>query len=553
MGFQIAYNTGFSFAFVSAFYILFYIKERVSRSKLLQFVSGVNIKIYWVVSFLWDYGSFIITILLYIGTMAIFQEDNWKTATELGRVFAVMLLFAWSTLPLVYLASFLFPVPSTGFVRTSILFILFGVILFMVVFIMEADLFDLKSATEIMDYIFMLFPPYSLARSLSNTDVLGRTTQLCNEACNLFPVCTSLDLICKLEIPLFANLKQCCDIPDVFSYDKRAIGKNVTSLGIMGLLFFVILFMIEYRALDWIIYRKKVPSNIPETEDDVMDSDVFNEKQRIKAMSHMEISQQNLVLRNVTKYYNDFRAVNQLCVGVEQGECFGLLGVNGAGKTSTFKMLTGDEAITAGDAWVQGISLRTSMNRVNQMIGYCPQFDALLEDLTGREHLKIYCLLRGIPTERIKEISSIMSDELNFTKHLDKITKAYSGGNKRKLSTAIALLGNPSCVYLDEPTSGMDPGAKRQLWDVICKVRKQGKSIILTSHSMEECEALCSRLAIMVNGEFKCLGSTQHLKNKFSEGFLLTIKLARNDKHNEGSLQKVKNFVQSHFKGAVLK
>lgn len=167
--------------------------------------------------------------------------------------------------------------------------------------------------------------------------------------------------------------------------------------------------------------------------------------------------------------------------------------------------------------------------------------------------MKIYCLLRGISNERIASISTSMADELNFSKHLDKVTKAYSGGNKRKLSTAISLLGNPAVVYLDEPTSGMDPGAKRHLWDVICKVRKQGKSIILTSHSMEECEALCTRLAIMVNGEFKCLGSTQHLKNKFSEGFLLTIKLSRNEDQTHGDIQKIKDFVNKHFKGAVMK
>lgn len=102
-----------------------------------------------------------------------------------------------------------------------------------------------------------------------------------------------------------------------------------------------------------------------------------------------------------------------------------------------FKMLTGDETITSGEAWVEGISIKSDMNKVHQKIGYCPQFDALFDDLTGRETLKIFALLRGIPTDEIDEVSTRLAIELAFTKHLDKRTSAYSGGNKRKLSTAL--------------------------------------------------------------------------------------------------------------------
>jgi ATP-binding cassette, subfamily A (ABC1), member 3 len=256
-----------------------------------------------------------------------------------------------------------------------------------------------------------------------------------------------------------------------------------------------------------------------------------------------------------------------------RSECFGMLGVNGAGKTSTFKMLTGDETISSGEAWVDGISIKTNMNQVHQRIGYCPQFDALIDDLTGRETLKIFALLRGVPRNEIARVSLQLADELNFTKHLDKRTKAYSGGNKRKLSTALALIGDPSVIYLDEPTSGMvrhlaltdglivafggsqDVGARRQLWNMVIKARNAGKSVVLTSHSMEECEALCTRLAIMVNGEFKCLGSTQHLKSKFSKGFFLTIKIGSDNRAEDlnEKITEVKQFVSQNFSSAVLK
>lgn len=129
-------------------------------------------------------------------------------------------------------------------------------------------------------------------------------------------------------------------------------------------------------------------------------------------------------------------------------ECFGLLGVNGAGKTSTFKMITGDTIISSGDVFVSGISLKTNLADVHKMIGYCPQFDALLDDLTGIETLEIFGLIRGYPKKNIEYIIYFLANILNFTKHLDDKVENYSGGNKRKLSTAIAIMGNPDVVYL---------------------------------------------------------------------------------------------------------
>lgn len=243
-------------------------------------------------------------------------------------------------------------------------------------------------------------------------------------------------------------------------------------------------------------------------------------------------------------------------------ECFGLLGSNGAGKTTTFKMLSGDETISFGNAWIKGNSLKTSLKKVHRHIGYCPQFDALIVDLTGRETLRLFALMRGVPSDKIPHLTLCLAKEFGFVKHLDKQVKAYSGGNKRKLSTVLALLGNPSVIYLDEPTSGMDPGAKRNLWNGICRLRDSGKTIVLTSHSMEECEALCTRLAIMVNGEFKCIGSTQHLKNKFSQGFVLIVKAQKNEseeKAKDGStvsiqhLEQIKRFITTQFQNAQLK
>uniref|UniRef100_A0A673J9Q2 P-type phospholipid transporter n=1 Tax=Sinocyclocheilus rhinocerous TaxID=307959 RepID=A0A673J9Q2_9TELE len=242
-------------------------------------------------------------------------------------------------------------------------------------------------------------------------------------------------------------------------------------------------------------------------------------------------------------------AVDRLCVGIPPGECFGLLGVNGAGKTSTFKMLTGDSVVTSGEAYLAGKSVLTEIDEVHQNMGYCPQFDAISDLLTGREHLEFYGILRGVPEKEVCEVADWGIRKLGLMKYVDKAAGSYSGGNMRKLSTAMALIGGPPVVFLDEPTTGMDPKARRALWNCILSIIKEGRSVVLTSHSMEECEALCTRMAIMVNGRFRCLGSVQHLKNKFGDGYTIILRVAGADPQ----LQPVMEFIERELPGSTLK
>lgn len=206
-------------------------------------------------------------------------------------------------------------------------------------------------------------------------------------------------------------------------------------------IFFIIICLIKdhlvvERCFQKIIGRFKVA---PRKDQTTIDDDVRREDEKVLQMIDEELKFGNLIMQNLTKFYGNHLAVNQLNLRVGSGECFGLLGINGAGKTTTFKMMTGDELISSGDVWIKGHSMKNEMIRAQQSIGYCPQFDALLFNLTGRELLKIFALIRGIPMKEIKGITKVLSTELGFHMHLDKKSKDYSGGNKRKLSAALVI------------------------------------------------------------------------------------------------------------------
>ncbi|KAL7030128.1 hypothetical protein ACKWTF_006533 [Chironomus riparius] len=568
LGFNIALNTGFSMALVASVFIMFYIKERISKAKLIQIVSGANKFLFWIVSFVLDYFIFFLITMLYILIMAAYQKDGLSTFDELLRNTIIILVFGLAVLPFTYVLSFAFKLPTTGLVTTAITYIVSGTLFYTVYFVLISDLLDLRWVGDPLGWTFLIFPHYSLTKGMSNLNIMQTTISTCDAQCATIQGC-SYELMCNTDLPcdmsplpnplpFLCQLQKDCCSRNFYNLGDDGIGIMLIALVIVSITSFIVLFIIEFRVIQTLIVmirKPKIPRNIPESEDGFVDSDVAVEKEKVKRYTEYISAKDNLVLKDFTKFYGNFMAVNQLCIGVGRGECFGLLGVNGAGKTSAFKMLVGDENISAGDAWIDGISIRRYLNKVHKRIGYCPQFDALIDDLTGRETLKIFALLRGIPRKYINDVAVQLADDLNFIKHLDKKTKEYSGGNKRKLSTALTLIGDPSVIYLDEPTSGMDVGARRQLWNMVIKSRNSGKSIVLTSHSMEECEVLCNRLAIMVNGEFKCLGSVQHLKNKFSKGFFLSIKAGFDSNADVLSrkLLLVKDFVSRTFSGAALK
>lgn len=221
-------------------------------------------------------------------------------------------------------------------------------------------------------------------------------------------------------------------------------------------------------------------------------------------------------------------AVNGLYLGIKPNECLGLLGPNGAGKTTAISMLCGLFEPTSGDAEVDGrrIGDASELHKIHQTMGVCPQHDVLWGDLTGREHLLFYGRLKGLHGRALEDEVAATLEEVKLTFAADKASGKYSGGMKRRLSVANALMGSPRVVYLDEPSTGLDPSARRTLWDCIVAAKGKNKSIVLTTHSMEEADALCDRLAIMARGKLRCIGKAAELKKRFGAGFTFTISVS---------------------------
>ncbi|KAK3588921.1 hypothetical protein CHS0354_023682 [Potamilus streckersoni] len=508
----------FAFTCVPLGLILFVINEMSNMERHLQRVGGVGTFMYWITSLIWDLVMYSLTVALVFALLAIFRLNSFWARENAAAVIVLLLLYGWALLPMMYTVSKLFKEGSTAYFTMFCINIFIAISTLVCIFLLNffQSSLVIKNAYSIVKYVFLIFPPYCLGEGLI------KLTEN------------------QIQSEIFARFGT-DSYKSPFSFDL--IAWNLVAMAIEGFVFFIILFFSEARCE----FTRSVAS-LTSHERSKEDNDVSQERLRVQTgYSRGEV----LVVNDLSKVFKrngiSFFAVDHISFGVPKGQCFGLLGFNGAGKTTTFRMLTGDITPSGGIAQVLHKTIRHCDSSIGVNIGYCPQVDALDKFLTVSELLYCHASLKGIPAPHIKMAVEKVMSSLQLKPIANKVIKACSGGMKRKVSLAIALIGDPPVILLDEPTTGMDPASKRLTWNCLQETLENGQSIILTSHSMDECDILCGKLAIMVNGQLKCLGSPQRLKYKFGEGY--TVKLYMSDFST--SQDRLYEFISTYFPGAM--
>ncbi|XP_052004328.1 uncharacterized protein abca12 [Xyrauchen texanus] len=522
--------TGYSI--MTASFVIYEVQEHHTGSKRLQQISGISETFYWIINFFYDMALYMVPVVLSVAMVAAFQLPAFTQRQNLAAVTVLLVLFGFATFPWMYLLSTLFKDAEMAFIGYVCinLFISVNTIIStsIIYFLGQLNPNDqsVKDVYRTMSNVFLVFPQFSFGNGLME----------------LARVDMQVQILSAYGVDAYK---------DPFTMD--VLGWMFISLFLQGFICFTLRLLLKplIRKVRWLICHKRdfLQSYSPNEDEDVV-------AERLRVNSG-DASADILQVNQLTKVYQHLKrrvqAVKQLSVGIPAGECFGLLGVNGAGKTTTFKMLTGDITPTDGSAKIRDIDGRMvdiiDCNREGINIGYCPQVDALDDLLTGEEHLYFYARIRGISKREIDRVVNYLLKKLELNYHRHNTSESYSCGTRRKLSTALALIGNPQILLLDEPSSGMDPRSKRHLWKIISEQVMGKCAVVLTSHSMEECEALCTRLAIMVKGQFRCLGSLQHIKNRFGKGFTVKMYLAE----ASCDVDMISNFMQQNFPSTFLK
>ena len=299
------------------------------------------------------------------------------------------------------------------------------------------------------------------------------------------------------------------------------------------------------KKLDENIEENNIKNNLIENENNsilsnnpLKDKEIQKEFKIVKDLidkGKNELKKYPLVCSGLTKIYSSNlkskdpkkrkkKSLDNFTICLNDNEIFGLLGPNGAGKTTFFSILTGIYEPTNGNAFIRGHSIKTELERSYEFIGYCPQFDLLWEDLSVENTLYFYSRIKNKEKSKINYMVKKILEDINLMKFKNYLVRELSGGMKRRLSLGIALIGEPPIVFLDEPTTGLDPKNKREIWDILSHC-KENRCMILTTHLMDEAETLCDRIGIILKGKIRCLGSQYKLKAEYGKGFKLCINL----------------------------
>ncbi|KAL7995255.1 putative ABC transporter, AAA+ ATPase domain, ABC transporter A [Plasmopara halstedii] len=514
-----------AFAFFPASIVGFLVNEKQANhnSKHQQLVSGVSLPAFWLANYIWDLITYIIPfiaalVLIQIFDISAFTGNNCVSCS--GETFPAIVflffLFGLAICPFTYCLSYLFKDHASAQTYTIMTNFLLGVVLMVVSFILDVVSESSQDANSVLKFFWRLSPLFNLGSALLNQ--------------------------CLHEIQFAFGRKE----DKISPLTMDIMGWELLYLALDAIIFFTIAvgidFLLSFPKIKAVVFKDSDLKDASYEEDE----DVLREAERVRCGG---ADNDAVILHRIRKVYKGNKvAVRNLSFGLPKGECFGYLGINGAGKTTTMKMMTGDILPTSGHGTLGGYDILSEQLKVRRLIGYCPQFDALFELMTVREHLELFARIKGVKKSDLTSVVKMLMHQMNLDSFENKLAGSLSGGNKRKLSVAIALIGSPPIIFLDEPSTGMDPVSRRFMWNVIASISTQRKesTIILTTHSMEECEALCTRVGIMVGGRLRCLGSVQHLKHRFGDGLMLELKLTGTPMHD------IQTRIASVFSGSAM-
>jgi ATP-binding cassette, subfamily A (ABC1), member 3 len=256
------------------------------------------------------------------------------------------------------------------------------------------------------------------------------------------------------------------------------------------------------------------------------------------------------VVRNLEKKYYNFHAVKGIHFTVHEGECFGLFGMSGAGKTTILNMMTLCKAKTSGSIRVNGINYQNDEFKFKSQFGYCPQVAALDPMMTTYETLKYAAWVRGIRRNKIPNTIEFWMERLAIVEFRDCQVQFVPSQTRKQLSVAVAMIGNPPVIFLDEPTTGLGPKSRRIIWNCIREYQHRNGTIVLASQSLLECEYLCNRMAVMDQGQITFIGSSEQFRNKRGKGFKLMIKLK--GAADNGAIQSLREKISMSFDSQLM-
>ncbi|CAD8046598.1 unnamed protein product [Paramecium primaurelia] len=500
-----------AFCFNATVYITQPVLEKETYLKQALIGMGCRTFPYWVGTLIFDYLIYLCFVALFYIISAIL---NLEIAFKyLGAGLSCYILFGFSYILFAYLMGFLFKSLENALKLYSMFcfFVNFCVPFILIAFI---DFFYQKFTSAIAEQLIYIF-----------------------------------QVLFVLVSPFYAFFEACTFLADNFQkiYDlnlyttPQLIQRTYAfQLVLLAQIIFqvIVLYLIESKSLI-------LPTVINEGQQKLnenLEQEIIDERIRIEKGNISD----PIICKNLEKeYIKDKPTLQKLTFGVKQGEIFGIIGPNGAGKSTLINVFTGINTPTQGVALINGAEPKQRNQEIMQHVGICPQFDCIWENLTPIEHLQLFGRIKGLNGNDLKQAVDYFIKTMQLDLFVKTKAGQLSGGNKRKLCVADALIGGSDITFFDEPSTGVDPISRRFLFNTLQRnIQLRNCSAIMTTHTIEEAESLSQRIGILIAGQFKCLGTPQYLRQKYSKGYQISVKFNNVDEHQ---VQDIVNSIQQEF------
>ncbi|PQE22561.1 abc transporter protein [Rutstroemia sp. NJR-2017a BVV2] len=508
---QLVVYFGLAMAAYPGFFSLYPTVERIRNIRGLQYSNGVRSLPLWLSYLAFDF----IIVLVSSAVCVIIFAASASIWYHVGYLFLIFALYGLASILLSYVVSL--------FARTQL------------------SAFAFAAAGQAVMFLIYLIA-YLCTLTYAPINKIDSTLIIVHFTISLVTPMGSLIRALFVALNLFSTT---CSGKELAHYPGGILqyGGPVLYLIIQIFVLFAILLWYDSGSIvAWVRRHRKSSNKVAENEVPA-DEEIAEELVRVSS------SNDGLRVIHLTKTFGNFTAVENMTFGIKRGEVFALLGPNGAGKSTTISLIRGDiqPSKNGGNIFVENIEINRHRADARSHLGVCPQFDAM-DQMTVLEHLRFYARVRGVPD--IEHNVHAVIEAVGLQAFSSRMAAKLSGGNKRKLSLGIALIGNPTVLLLDEPSSGMDAAAKRIMWKTLASV-VPGRSLLLTTHSMEEADALADRAGIMAK-RMLAMGTSDHLRKKHGNAYYIHLVLKSAPHTSSEEISKLRIWIQKHFQDAII-
>jgi ATP-binding cassette subfamily A (ABC1) protein 3 len=515
-----------AFAFIPAFGAAVVAKEREDGVKHQQILAGVDPVIYWLSNFAVDLCVFLVTYIISVIILIAAPVEEVSPGSDRFAFALLLLLYGLCAIPMCYVLTLFLARAKRAMSMSLLLLIALGVVFFITTTVIQlfgefdSQKRNLRDVAAGLSYIFNIHPGHAVARA-----VLLIVLERSKEAA-------------VADLPGFSHMG---------TFEWRLAGCPLMWMVIMTLSMWVMLFWLEKRGSRSSSKSKPQHQVNPSDHQQQEAPDIQAERLRVEhgrgvaaggvarggdVEAGLLTGGPDMVqVDDVSKKFPKVHAVNRVSFAVQPGEALALLGHNGAGKSTLMNIMVGMLPPTSGTVRVAHHDVQSDRTAALHSTGFSPQTNPLIEQMTCKEHLELYASLHGFPDSEIAERVSTMIQRTDLQDHAGKLSTQLSGGNKRKLALACAMISEPSVLISDEITAGVDPAASRKLLSLL-RDFLPGRSVVLSTHLLHEAESLCQRMVIMVDGVVKCIGTRNQLTERFAEGYVLEVS-APQERHQE--------------------